>query len=310
MSSTEKAIVVAAGFGGCVAFMLGLAWLDGRASQKAVGTLADLETRQAALRFEVQVARRRLAEATRDAAALQAAESALMRAAPIPFRKGTAPKLDEMSRIALVAADPRLRALGLRAFRAGMAQNLGPFFRALNLDADQVGRFTALECRHWEAQVDVFATAGDQGVPTNDPSVTAMLAAEGAQHQAAERSLLGDAGYQQLQNFYRAQPLMDVVNAIAGDVAFSPVPLTGTQEDELLQLLANASGQYQAGGAASTGTLDWPAIMDRARPLLLPSQFSALEVARDKSQVYQLASQFYSSRAPAVAAAATPPGMP
>ncbi len=297
-----------AGFVGCVAVLLGLACLGGYASHKARSTLVELESRQAALRVELRVAEKRLAEAARDAETIRAFEAGRRQDGPTPFRVGSARKLDEMSRIALVAADPRLRELGLRAFRAGMAQNLGPFFRALNLDADQVGKFAALECRHWEAQVDIFATADTQGIPTNDPAVTALLAGEGSQHQAAQRSLLGDAGYGQLQNFYRAQPLMDVVNTVAENVAFSPAPLSGTQEAQLLQLLANASGAYQAGGAASAGTLDWPTVVDQARPLLLPSQFSVLEVARDKMQVYQLASQYFAAR-DSSANAATPSGL-
>ncbi len=293
MTATTTKVILTAGFGGCLALMLGLAWHEGRSLRTARHAAEDLERRRTALQFEARAAERRIAEARRDGAIIRDILAVQWRDERASFQVGAPPRTGEPGRMAVMASNPSLRELGRRAFRAGILRNLEPFFRALNLDPDQIAGFAVLECQHWDAQVDILATASSQGVPIRDPAVATLMDDEKARYQSAQERLLGDSGFRQLQQFLRVQPVMGVVDTVARAVAYSPAPLTGPQGEQLAQLLANTSGDYRAGGDASTATVDWPAALAQARALLLPPQVAALEAVYDRRQIADLATRFY-----------------
>jgi hypothetical protein len=283
MNSMNAKVISAAALGGGLAIMLGVAGFNRHSAREAKASLELLAKRSDFLNSGIRRAEDRIAGATRDSAEMQAA----LAAQPI------APRNNERTVPALMAADPKLYALGMKAFQAGLHWKFGPLFRTLNLTPDQIDKFESLESQHEEAQIDIMATASAQGMPFSDPIVAALMSQENGQYQAAQQALLGDTGYQQLQQFNRMAPVMGIVDTVAVSVALTPTPLTGAQSDRLAQILANASSQFQSGGPATPATINWPATLGQAQAILSPAQFAALEGVYDGNQIGQIKTQFY-----------------
>lgn len=110
---------------------------------------------------------------------------------------------------------------------------------------------------------------------------------------AAERNLLGEAGYQQLVEFERQMPTRDFVSGLAASLVFSGDPISATQASQLTQILAEASETYRTGARASSPgpdldgplrtrqparePLDSAQALARARAVLSPAQYAAFE---------------------------------
>jgi hypothetical protein len=273
--------------------MLVLAGVDAYSARQASRTLDALKVRRLALGSAIRAAQREISEDAFDAAEIRAAMAVPGAANPAPYRMRSVQKFTELERLAIAASEPRLRELSIRALRAGLPRHFGPLFRTLNLGSDQREEMQSLESRRWEAEIAIVAAAAEKGIPADDPSVGEMLRRETAQTEAAQEALLGEEGYRQLRQFNRSQPVMELVDAVANTAAITSTPLTSSQQDQLLRVLAESSAQFLAGGTATAASVDWPPALAQARAILLPSQYPALEAVYDQGMINQLASRFY-----------------
>ena len=201
-----------------------------------------------------------------------------------------------------VESDTKLQALYLDSERRSLGIRYGPFFQSLGLSTEQAEKFEAAEMAAIERTVDIKAAALLKGFDLSDPAVAALLQQSNTQLLAAQTTLLGTEGCEQLQNYERTLPVRGFVNDISGDLAFSETPLTPQQGDQLVQLLLNANAGYQAGGVASPPRLtddymslmasrslaqestDWNSIQGQARELLSDTQFAVLGARIEENQ--------------------------
>jgi len=204
---------------------------------------------------------------------------------------------------ALLEAKPELRVMFGQSYRAELSVRYLPFFDALKLSPDAVENFKNLMVESEEERLDVQAAAKAQGLTETDPAFAKLQQEQQAKMKAAQLELLGEAGYQQLEEFKRVQPLEQIVGGVANLAGQTSSPLTAPQAERLLNVLARASGAYQAGGVADNSTIDWPRALTEAQSFLSPSQFAALKndssMSQGLLQVMTLAKQLYQRETPA-----------
>jgi hypothetical protein len=76
------------------------------------------------------------------------------------------------------------------------------------------------------------------------------------------------------------------------------VPLTETQANQLLAILANASSSYQDGGKASPKTVNWDQVMAQAQDVLSAQQIAAISAEAQLGKLWPLLAQFQQSNPP------------
>ena len=142
-------------------------------------------------------------------------------------------------------------------------------------------------------RLDLRATAFEQKLAESGPLITALRQQQENKLTAAQRALMGESGYHQLQQFGRVQPLVGLAREVASLVANTSEPLTASQHEQLLYIMANASGKYQAGGNANATSIDWSQAMPQAARILSPAQLVALRASSRIAETMKLVKQFY-----------------
>ena len=94
--------------------------------------------------------------------------------------------------------------------------------------------------------------------------------------------MLGDRGFEQLQNFDRARDARDIVEQVARGTNYSATPVTDAQANQLADILARNNSGYRAGRRFTAENLDWNAALQDARSLLGENQLAALADVRDR----------------------------
>jgi hypothetical protein len=288
-------VLVAAGV--LLGIALGVKWMAVRSARDSAAALARLDARRATLDEAIRRTRARIAADERDRIELQAGLSSLERVAAAgsaatarsPVGPGVA---------ALLAANPSLFNLGVRAYRANLGSHYQQLYRALALSPGQIEAFEDLMTEHEEGLLDLEATAASQGIGTADPAFLALRQQQDDQLRAAQIALLGETGYRQLQQLARMQPVQDLVANLATTVALTDTPLGGAQAAEVAGFLANSSSSYRAGDPADPATIDWDVALPQARAVLSDAQYSALKAEALKPKLDKMREQF-SRQAPA-----------
>lgn len=144
---------------------------------------------------------------------------------------------------------PEVQAIVNSAEKAVVDARYAALFRSLNLTPDQAQKLTALLVDKQNALQDVYAAAREQGInPRTDPDGFKKLVAD-AQSTINDsiKSLIGDQGMSQLTNYEQTMPQRNLVNVLQQRLSATDAPLTPSQADQLVQILAsNAPAQQPA----------------------------------------------------------------
>jgi hypothetical protein len=251
---------------------------------------------------EIAVAQERLSAATRDKEELEdtlhlLSSAKAKAAAAQPKQNGPppgqppSPKPAEV--LALMEANPELHSLFKRAAQGRLSTQYFAFYQSAGLTSDQIQKFEALMTQDAEDKLDLAAIMQKERVAANDPTAAKMRQLNDAKLKAAQRDVLGEAGYQQLEQFARMEPSGRFVTEVASFVGDTSTPLTGAQGIRLMELIANASTTYQSGGKATPANVDWPRVLEEAKGFLAPTQVSALNANAQLPQLMTLVQQFY-----------------
>jgi hypothetical protein len=287
-----------------VAFALIVAWLGFSSAQKARTALADLSARRAKLDSELGSAQARFAGASHDEmqlqAALQEAQSRAEKQAAAA-KKTAAPSAPQgrPDLAALLEARPELRALFKRSFQANLGLRYSLLYHTAGFSPTQIQKFEELMTDAEQDRMDLQATAKAQGLAATDPAIANMRQQMDAKLQTAQKEILGDAGYEDLQQYKRKEPLVSFLNRAADLVAHTSTPLTVAQGEQVLNVLAGASSSYRDGGTASPASVDWPRALQQIQPLLPPAQFDSVKANSRGLEIMALVKQYYQQRAAA-----------
>ena len=155
-------------------------------------------------------------------------------------------------------AKPEVQAMINATQKARIDAQYAALFKSMNLSPDQAEKVKTLLADRTNTMQDVMNAARDQGInPRTDPQGYQQLIAS-AQNDINNglKAVLGDAGFSQLQNYEQTMPQRSVVNQLQQRLSYTDTPLTLSQADQLVQVLAanpapqrtNANGTPVQGG--------------------------------------------------------------
>ena len=210
-----------------------------------------------ALEAKIASAAKRRAELTAEREKLPAAPSA----------KPSAPPSRPPSRM----NSPEEQAKMTRVFRAKLRFEQLPFYRAAGLSDSQVARLEDIFTEHDARGRDIQVTAREQRLPANDPAIATLRKEEAERYATELRTLLGDDGRRQFEEFQTGASNRRGVAELAGNLALTPTPLTPEQGQRLNALFREVRFQQR-----QTDPKMWDDLFQRTQGLLAAPQLAEL----------------------------------
>jgi hypothetical protein len=233
-----------------------------------------------------------------------------------------------------LSTNPEFQRLLALQMKSRLSATYGPLFKSLNLTPDQLTQFQSLLADKQQALMDTLQAARDQGInPRTDPDGFKTLVNQSvSQIDTSIQAALGDAGFQQYQQYQQTLPERNTVNSLQQQLSYTQTPLTDDEANQMIQLLAD--NQPQKAGSGTSGTTNGgdsgPGLMSllngggtakvtaeaitAASGVLSAPQVSALQQIQSEQQAQQQMQQLIRSAnqnaAGAGAAAGTAPAAP
>lgn len=190
-----------------------------------------------------------------------------------------------------------------------LEMTLRPKFEALGLSAEQWHRYQMLSLELMDREAEL-RRAAKRGM--TDEELDAFVRAGTKETLGEMRSLVGDAAYEELQQFQaeRSHPVRQIVQALAQELMFSSAPLEPAQRQKLVDLLNSPDTVLALKDAR--GVLPRESLI-AAEKLLTLAQAQALRRLQTHARVTNdasvIARQFEAAKTPPAASAMPkPPG--
>lgn len=232
----------------------GVAWneyrelIDLRAASMNPGERADwqkrawdLEARNRELQDELAALQMRGGERTANAAPAEGEPQEENRPRG-GLRGGRGPQL---AAVRDLVNKPEVQALMRVQQKAAIDARYAALFHNLNLAPEQAEKLKDLLVERQTTLQDVMSAAREQGIsPRSDPEGFRKLIADAQSDiNNSIKSVVGDSGLTQLQNYEQTLPQRNLVNDLQQRLSYSNTPLTPSQADQLVQILATTSPQ-------------------------------------------------------------------
>jgi hypothetical protein len=135
---------------------------------------------------------------------------------------------------------PEIQAMVSAQQKARIDRNYAALFRNLNLSSEQSEKLKTLLAERQTTGQDIIAAAHAEGInPRDNPEAIRKLFTDARnQIDDAIKSVIGDTGFAQLQNFEQTMPQRNLVNDLQQRLSYSDTPLSAAQADQLVQILA------------------------------------------------------------------------
>jgi hypothetical protein len=161
---------------------------------------------------------------------------------PRPDGRGGGPEFMRQQAAAIrdLMAKPEVQAMLSAQQKAALEERFGPLFKSLDLSPEQTQRLTALLAERGNIRRDIDEAARAQGInPRENPEAFRKLFTD-AQNElnASIKSVIGERGLAQLQNYEQTLPQRMLVENLQQRLAATSVPLSSSQADQLVQILA------------------------------------------------------------------------
>lgn len=187
----------------------------------------------------------------------------------------------------LLHTDPKVQARYLIGQRNWTKMTYASLFHALGLTLEQIQKFEDNFLQRMEGGMDLASTLEAKGLAYHDPAVEIIRAQQQSSYEAAQKELLGEAGYQQLKTYDEEQPAR--AGNMVGGATVAGLALTVDQTRQLTDLVVQASRASMAqnrdpGDDADwrnidVDGIDWKNVDEQARSFLTPAQVTFLKSA-------------------------------
>jgi hypothetical protein len=174
----------------------------------------------------------------------------------------------QMAAMRDLLAKPEVQALFALQQKAAIEQNYAALFRALNLTPEQAEKLKTLLAERQTTRLDVLEAARSQGIdPRENPAAFRQLmdAARDDVNNAI-KSVIGESGFGQLQNYEQTMPQRNLVNDLQSRLASSGNPLNSAQAEQLVQILASNPPARPGNATAGAGDTRPPPSFDGPGP--------------------------------------------
>lgn len=200
---------------------------------------------------------------------------------------------EQMERLQDTPEYQQLRALQMKG---ALDHRYAALFRRLDLPPAKLDALKNLLLERQTVGMDVNAIARAQGLdPRRDGALLQQLITQTRDEiNAGIRNLLGEETYRSYEFYEQTMPYRDVVNQLDLRLSYTSAPLTEAQAEQLVRIVAEANQDAPAprGGAGVARVFDLRRLqaplndtaMDRARGILTPDQFPALEELQARQQ--------------------------
>jgi hypothetical protein len=153
---------------------------------------------------------------------------------------GTNP-LQQFAALRDLMAKPEVQALMSVQQKAAVEARYAALFKNLNLTPAQADQLKTVLADRQTTMQDVMSAALDQGLdPRRDrEAYQKLMDGARADVNASIKAVIGDSGFAQFETYEKTMPQRNIVNQLQQRLSYSDTPLTGTQADQLVQILAN-----------------------------------------------------------------------
>jgi hypothetical protein len=143
--------------------------------------------------------------------------------------------------------------------------------------------------------LDIKSAMRVEGLSEVDPSIATLRKQAEDELHDGQRALLGDAGFQHLQQYERMIPVSSFLGSLVATMSYAGVPLVEADANRLTPIIANATWTYQAGGQAfptaveidsasregrvAREAINVDAVLTASRDILSPKQMTLLEAS-------------------------------
>lgn len=281
-----KFVLLVVGVAGAVALV---AWRESRFARQAQQTLTTLTAANTKVAMARREAEARLTAAEKERADLQATLDTLPKPSPTkttaPAKKPNPDAATAMMEWAKAEEerqkDPQVQLRQLAAARTKLTTRYGALYWKLKLTPEQVEQFETIAARKAEQYDDLLAALIAQGVSMGGADFTRLYVPlhekiDDAYHAGA-KELLGEMGYQQFNDYERQLSARTHVQAVAGAAVLAGTPFSPQQAEQLVGILANASGNYRQGRDVLSLDIEWDQVDERAREILSSEQLTAFQ---------------------------------
>jgi hypothetical protein len=254
-----------------------------QASQRAA-ELAVSQQERAALQARLDGVESRFAQAGREAKALQdqlAARRVTSNPAPIEA-KANPPGMTLAAGLSAPLPDEHEKKMSAETRQREIARALAgydPLFQKLGLAPAQVDQFRALLTANLTRHFDLREFARVDGVRPSDPDVGALDRQAEADLAAQIRANFGDATVAAFQHFNDTGAMRELTGQLTIALAATITPLSPSQADQLVEILANNSRTPEGHISGDPRALNFEAAFVQAQALLSPVQLAALRQA-------------------------------
>lgn len=257
-----------------------------RAHQRAARQFAEEQVKTTATNARLHDLSHQLEAAVQDESKLRARIDAMVSAVERAKAKRAGVADIAATSRDFVDKNPKALALVVGHDIAHNAQKYAPLFSSLGLSPEKQTQVLKLLAQRSDLGLTWFS-APDANSPTAVIAVNAdPLSPE--EISAQLKNLLGDTGYQAYQDFNRAGAAQTLAQQLAGSLYATASPITAVQGNQLAQVLAQSSNDYQNGkGVWSSAQINWDTALSNAQTLLTPPQMDALRAVIQTSSYEQ-----------------------
>jgi hypothetical protein len=146
----------------------------------------------------------------------------------------------QFSAIRELVNKPEVQAMISLQQKAAIEARYAALFKNLNLQPEQVDKLKSLLAERLTTMQDVMTAAHEQGInPRENPDSFRKLLTD-AQNEINNgiKSVIGDSGFAQLQTYEQTLPQRNLVNDLQQRLSYTGMPLTASQAEQLVQILA------------------------------------------------------------------------
>jgi hypothetical protein len=226
-------------------------WRAARAAREALGSAS---TQYQAEVGEMRSVSRRLQSAEEKwrelhggaAPALRQGDGASASSAASPKDPGAAGQKADAQRFLELYPQAReiIRSMGRARYEAVYAS----FQRSAGLNPAQVEQLENATLDTWMQNLALTLQGGIRSTANQPP-------------EAQGTGILGDQGFQQLQDYNRALPAQNLVVEVATGAGFANAPLSPEQASQVAKIVTDNSPSYQAGQRVNLSQVDWNAAL-------------------------------------------------
>lgn len=199
--------------------------------------------------------------------------------------------------------NPEVQRLMAVQQKGALDNRYASLFKMLNLNPTELEKFKDLLVEKQTAVTDVLAAARSEGLTGRDSRDSIRQLVQDTQGEIDEtiRSTLGESAYAQYINYEGTLPQRNLVDQLGQRLSYSSTPLTPTQTESLVQILAqtaptnNNGNRNQNFGSGPTiigpgtvrvagGSNITDEAITQAQGLLAPQQVAALQSLQEEQQ--------------------------